>query len=333
MKALVTGASGFIGSHLVERLVELGIEPYALMRKTSSSENLGQTKFKRIEGDLSDIESLRKAVRGMDLVFHLAGATAAKNREAFFNHNAKGTRNLAKAVAEENKSLKRFVYVSSLAAGGPAKSFRPRVESEPEEPISAYGESKLQGEKELLAFKADFPITVIRPPIVFGPKDKNVFLFVQGVARRLSPMLKGATDSGDKYYSIVHVRDLCSGILAAASPRGLALPSGEIFYVSNTGTVTYEEIISTISTHLNKRPLRLPVPIFVLKGAAASLTLLSSLTGKAFPFGNDKLNEILPDYWVCSNKKAQDKLGFQPQFDFFSGMGDAIKWYRDEKWI
>src|ERR1035437_7835988 len=116
MKALVTGASGFIGSHLVERLSELGIEAHALMRKSSSSANLGGVRFRRGEGDLSDLASLRKAVKGMDLVFHLAGVTAAKTREGYFVHNAKGTRNLAQAVAEENPGLKRFVYVSSLAA-------------------------------------------------------------------------------------------------------------------------------------------------------------------------------------------------------------------------
>jgi dihydroflavonol-4-reductase len=333
MKALVTGASGFIGSHLVERLASAGIEPHALMRKTSSSANLGGTSFKRLEGDLSDVASLRKAVQGMDLVFHLAGATAAKNRDGYFTHNAKGTENLARAVAAENPKLRRFIYVSSLAAGGPAKSFRPRVENEPDEPVSAYGESKLQAEKELLVFKADFPVTVIRPPVVFGPKDKNVFLFIQGVARRVVPMIRGATETGDKYYSIIHVRDLVSGILQAATPAGLELPSGEIFYLSNTTTVTYDEIISTIATHLGRRPLRVPVPQLALKGAAASMTLISNLIGRAMPLNNDKLNELLPDYWVCSNQKAQDKLGFRPEYDFFSGMGDAIRWYRDAKWI
>src|SRR5690242_9750279 len=132
MKALVTGASGFIGSTLIEELGTLGFEVYALMRKSSSAANLDGMRMTRVEGDLSDEASLRAAIRSvpdLDYVFHLAGATTGPNREFYFEHNANGTRRLAQAVADERPGLQRFVYVSSLAAAGPSRSMTPRVES------------------------------------------------------------------------------------------------------------------------------------------------------------------------------------------------------------
>lgn len=175
MRALVTGASGFIGSTLIQELSTLGFEVHALMRKTSSDANLAGLNYRRVQGDLSDEGSLREAVRGVDYVFHLAGLTAAKNREEFFAHNALGTERLAKVVAEERPGLSRFVYVSSLAASGPASSLEaPLTESQAEHPVSAYGESKLAGEHALLRYKDVYPISIIRPPMVYGPRDKGV---------------------------------------------------------------------------------------------------------------------------------------------------------------
>lgn len=333
MKILVTGASGFIGSHLVEKLSQAGHEVFALLRRSSKVEHLSQVPYTRVEGDLQDPESLAKAVRGMDVIFHLAGATASKDRAGYFRNNAKGTMHLAQAAAKESRGLKRFIYVSSLAAAGPARSLRPRTESENEEPVSAYGESKLQGEKELLAFKADYPVTIIRPPVVYGPRDTGVFLIIQSVARRIAPVMKGAAEDGQKHYSIVHVHDLVQGLISCISPEGLALKSGEVFYFSNSLSVTMDEILSAASAHLQRKPLRIPIPRSLLKAVAASMTGFSKLTGIAFPLNNDKVNEILPDYWLCSNSKAEKSLGFKPQHDLFSGMGDTVRWYREEKWL
>lgn len=333
MKALITGATGFIGSHLAEQLSSQGVETCALMRASSHPRNLGSTRFQRVEGDLLDPNSLRKAVKGMDVVFHLAGVVTGPNRNYFFMHNARGTQALAEAVARENPQLKRFVYVSSLAAGGPSESQLPRVETQQDQPVSAYGESKLQGEKELLAFKGDFPVSIVRPPIVYGPRDRGVFVFVQSVVRRVAPVIAGSGKDRQKYYSIVHVDDLCRGIISAAGTKGQSIPSGERYYISGNIAVTYEEIISTISSHLKVSPLKVRVPQFALRGAAMGVTLVSRVTGKSFPLNMDKLNEITPDYWVCSNDKAKRELGFSPEKEFFSGMGETIAWYKKHKWI
>jgi nucleoside-diphosphate-sugar epimerase len=334
MKALVTGASGFIGSTLIEELDRLGFEARALMRRTSSAANLEGVKFERVEGDLSDAESLRRAVKDVDYVFHLAGVVAAKDRDAYFENNCAGTLRLAEAVAEARPGLSRFVFVSSMAAGGPASSSRsPRDESHADAPVSAYGESKLQAERELLRFKDAYPISIVRPPMVYGPKDKATFVFIQTVSRNLMPIFRASNGDGQKYYSSIHVKDLVRGIVQAAVAPKDKVPSGEIFYLASDEAVSYEQLMSTIAEHLNRDPLRFRVPIFALKAAALGLTAVGRVTNRTFPLNLDKLNEILPDYWVCSNRKARDRLGFVPEFEVQAGMANAIDWYKRQHWI
>lgn len=334
MKALVTGASGFIGSSLIEELGTLGFDVRALMRSTSSTRNLEGLRYERAEGSLDDLESLHKAVSGVDYVFHLAGATTAKNRAAFLQHNAEGTARLAQAVAEGCPNLTRFVYVSSLAAAGPSRSLQPRVENdEVDRPVSHYGESKLLGEHELLKFKNRFAVTVVRPPIVYGPKDKDMFLFIQSVARNLMPLLSGRTEDGHKYYSTIHVKDLCRGMVQAGLAKAGSVPSGEIFYLAGDGMTTNEKLMQTIAEYLDRDPLRIRVPNSVIKAIAYGMTAVSRVTGIRSPLNIDKLNDILPDYWICSNQKAKNLLGFSPEYDLKTGLSHSIEWYKKQRWI
>lgn len=333
MKALVTGASGFIGSTLIEELIQHGVEVFALMRKTSDASNLAGLSFKRVEGDLSDPASLSHAVQGMDYVFHLAGATSAPDREAYFRQNAQGTRNLAEAVAAHQPGLCRFLYVSSLAAAGPSSSQRPRVESEPNHPVSAYGASKLQGETELLAFADRFPLAIVRPPMVYGPKDKGVFVAIQAVSRNLMPVLQGSTPDRHKYYSSVHVRDLCQGIRLVGLAPADRVKSGEIFYVTSNEVHTYRDLLTAAAKALGNRPFSFPVPKFVLAAGAFGANALGKVTGKTYPLNPDKLNELYPDYWVCSNEKVRERLAFKPRYEMMEGMADTVRWYKEQRWI
>lgn len=332
MKALVTGASGFIGSSLVEELTSQGWEVRALLRHSSRLDNLANQRFERAEGSLGDKKSLERAVQGVDFVFHLAGSVRARTQEEFYKANAQGTRNLAEAVSQrKGNPLSRFVYVSSLAAGGPQEEFDLRVESYPDVPVSDYGASKLQGEKELLIFKDKFPISILRPPMVYGPRDKDVFIFVKSVNRNLVPLLKPSSSSANKHYSVIHVKDLCRAIYQAALAS--EVPSGEVFYVSEDQTYTMEEIYATIAQALNRKPIHLRLSPSLLKGVTSLLMLAQRFTGKTFALNSDKLNEILADYWICSNQKAKVQLNFEPEFDFRSGMKNTVQWYQQEHWI
>jgi nucleoside-diphosphate-sugar epimerase len=273
-----------------------------------------------------------KKIPQLNYVFHLAGATAAPNREAYFEQNAEGTAKLAKAVAAEHPELTRFVHVSSLAAAGPADSKVPRLESEPNRPISAYGESKLQSEKEILKYKSTFPVTIIRPPMVYGPRDKGVFVVIKTISKNLMPLPpSSASPDGNKYYSLIHSKDLCRGIVQAALAKDI--PSGEIFYLSGDEIVTYQDLLNAMAEKLGNDPWKFKVPLLALKAGALAGTVLGRVSKKTFALNLDKLNEIKPDFWVCSNEKAKKQLGFVPEFSLTSGMSNTIDWYKRHKWI
>jgi nucleoside-diphosphate-sugar epimerase len=309
------------------------------MRRTSSPANLKDLKYQRVEGDLSDFESLKRAVSshgGMNYVFHLAGATAAPTRASFFECNAGGTASLARAVAEAGVKPSRFVYVSSLAAGGPALSREPRKETDPDRPVSAYGESKREGERELLRYSDRFPISIVRPPLVYGPKDKNVFLIIKTIARNVMPILAGSrSDGGDgkKYYSVIHVKDLARGIVQAGLAPADKVPSGEIFYLADDRIHSYQEFLHSVSDCLGNHPVKFPVPKALIRVAALAATAAGKLTGKSFALNMDKLNEVLPDYWICSNEKAKKMLGFSTEYQLSTGMPQTIQWYRRQGWL
>lgn len=333
--ALVTGASGFIGSHLVEALGKRQVEVRALLRSSSSTENLRGLKYERATGHLGDAASLAQAVRGVNVVFHLAGATAAPNREAYFEANAWGTRRLMAACAQEQSrtgKLQRVVLVSSLAAAGPSTEAHAAREDATPRPNSNYGQSKLQGEIEALKFKDQVPLTILRPPIVYGPRDKQVFLFIQGVARRVVPALRGNNAARDKFYANIYAFDLVDALLLAGLSK-MHVPSGSIYFVASEESLAYGKMLDQIGDALGVRPIKVPVGKSMLWLAAEACTWAGKIVGKTLPFNRDKLNEILPDYWTCSIEKARRELEFQPRTPWAEGMKSTVAWCREKGWI
>lgn len=337
MKALVTGGSGFIGSTLIASLTRRGISVDVLMRKTSSEKNLEGLKYRRVEGDITDFESLKKAVAGVDVIFHLAGAISAKDRTEYFRSNAEGTANLARAAEEVNRTeqgrVSRFVYVSSMAAGGPSASSSPRTESDPDAPVSAYGESKLAGEGELLRRQGSFLPLILRPPLVYGPKDQATLVLMKMVAKRIIPKFSSQTEDGEKHYSVVHSLDLVEAIATLGTIPEDRVRSGEIFYVSSGEEVTYSRLMRSMAEALGVKTITLPLGMPIVRIAATASALLGRLLGKSFVLNRDKLNEIIPDYWTCSNLKLMTKTSWRPQINLEQGMKDAVDWYRTNRWI
>lgn len=333
MKTLVTGANGFIGSTLIKKLNHFGFEVFALLRKSSDTKNLEGLKYTRCEGSLNDINSLNKAVQGMDYIFHLAGVTSAASSNDYFEHNAYGTARLAQATSKYCKNIKNFIYVSSLAAGGPAYSLVPRTELDKDDPVSLYGISKLKGEQELLKYEKIFPLGIIRPPMVYGPKDKGLFFMIKTVSKNWIPILPGTSKEKKKYYSSIHSEDLSTGLIQAATSQQKKPISNRIFYLSEDKINSYEEIMTLIAKKLGKKPFRIKISKFTLQTTAFFLGIIGGLTKKNFPLNQDKIHEILPNYWICANQKAKDTFGFNPQFKLDLDLITTIEWYQKNKWL
>ncbi len=330
MKALVTGGSGFIGSTLIDALTKRGVSVSVLMRKTSLDRNLQGLTYERVEGDISDFESLRRAVKGVDTVFHLAGVISARDRAEYFRYNSEGTAHLARAAAEAG--IERFVYISSLAAGGPAGA-SPRVETDADRPVSIYGESKKAGEDELLRYRNSFLPLILRPPLVYGPKDQATLLLVKTVANRFVPKFSAATPDGEKHYSVIHSRDLVEAIVELGTTAKDRFDNGDIFYISSGEDIPSSRLMGSMAAALGVKPWTLPLPMPVVGVAAGAMTVLGRVLGRSFVLNRDKLNEILPDYWTCGNEKLTTKTSWRPSITFEEGMRDAVNWYRANGWI
>ena len=240
MQALVTGAAGFIGSHLVEALLQRGVQVRCLVRPTSHLKWLQGLPVEIIYGDCQEKDSLGPGVKDVDLVFHLAGVTRALEAKTYFEVNALGTENLVQACLEHNTQLHKFIYVSSLAAAGPGRNGGKKKESDPCEPVSPYGRSKRRGEELALSQAHEFPLLILRPSAVYGPRDKAFLALFQCLSKRIKPSFSGEV----RHLSLCSVQDLVGGLLLAAETR---TKSGEIFFLSDGQDYRMGEINDSIA--------------------------------------------------------------------------------------
>lgn len=327
MKVLVTGATGFIGAALARRLAARGDAVRALVRRTSATAELEKLGVERLTGDLADRAALAAAVDGCDLVVHLAGLVKAVRPQELFHANADGTRRVAEACAAAARPP-RLVYVSSLAAAGPARDGRPRSEDDAPAPVSLYGESKLAGERAVRAQAGRVEACVVRPPIVYGPGDREFMPPLLRMARLGVALQPGG---GEKRYSTVHVEDLCEGILAvAARGRPLGAAGGEgVYFLDDGPDHGWAEIAGAAAAALGRRARLLRVPAALATVAAAGSTLAMALTGRARILSLDKLREIREACWTCTAERARREVGYAPRFDLAAGMADAVAWFRE----
>ena len=249
MKVLVTGATGFVGSHVVDELLKRDIRTAYIARATSNHRWLEGKTVELVEGSLSNLSSLKDAVQDVDIIIHVAGSTAAKNEEAFRQGNEVATQNLIDAVRAYRPELKRFVHISSLTVSGPAKDAdHPVRESDPCHPLTAYGRTKLLAEKVIHAAMDDIPCTIIRPPAVFGPRDPATLTFFQAVNKGVAPLI--GFDA--KQVSLVHVGDLARGIVDAALSENTV---GKTYNIGSDETYTWTQI-ANVTAAVTGRKIR-----------------------------------------------------------------------------
>lgn len=322
---LVTGATGFIGHTLAARLLERGDRVRLLVRDPARARDLSAAGAELAVGDVSRPSTLPAAVDGVEVVVHLAGLVKAVTREELFRVNAGGTRAVARAAAAAGRP--RFVLVSSLAAAGPSREGRPRVEEDRPAPVSQYGESKLAAEDELRELAGRLEATVVRPPAVYGPRDPE---FLPALFRMARTGVVVKAGFGDKRYSLIHVQDLADAILLAAE-RGkrLGASGNEGIYFADDGTVRgWEELGRLTLEALGRRGVMLPLPEAVSWLAAGASTLASRLTGRAAILSLDKMMEIREAAWTCSSERARRELGWAPRHELAEGLRQSVEWFR-----
>jgi nucleoside-diphosphate-sugar epimerase len=326
MKALVTGATGFIGSHVAEALVRRGLKVLCTVRPTSDRTWLQGLDVTLVEGDVTDRDSLIPAVSVADYIFHVGGITKAKKESMYYKVNADGSRVLYEVCLEHNPHVKKIVHVSSLAAAGPSEVGRPRMETDPPRPLTIYGRSKFEGEKYALEYMKSLPITILRPPAVYGPREKDILFYFQAMRRHLRPMV----GFKPKYLSLIYVRDLVRAImLAAESPRS----AGEVYFVDDGRIRTWTEFAGTIHEHLPTWTFPVTVPESLLTVVAFVAEFLAQFSPRPALLNRQKMIELRQVAWTCSSEKIRRELGFEPEYTLERGCAETIQWYREQGWL
>ena len=330
---MITGASGFIGSFIVEEALKRGFETWAAVRKSSSREYLQDERIKFIELNLSSKEQLVEQLRGQafDYVVHAAGVTKCLNKADFHRINTEGTKNLVTALLELQMPLKRFVFVSSLSVFGAIREQQPYEEireTDSPQPNTEYGRSKLEAERFLdsLSSQPPFPYVILRPTGVYGPREKDYFLMAQSIKQHSD----FAVGYKRQDITFVYVSDVVQAVFLALEKgqtgRKYFLSDGEVYQSTTFSDLIHEEL---------GRPwwIRITAPVWVLRIVTFFGEYYSRLTGKITALNNDKYNILRQRNWRCDIQPAIDELGYHPEVDLKEGVRRAIKWYKEQGWL
>ena len=337
-RILVTGATGFIGSFIVEEALNKGMEVWAAMRKTSSLEYLRDSRIHRIELNLSSEDDLKNQLKDhpFDYVVHAAGVTKCIHQEDFYRINTEGTKNLVNAIRTLKMPLKRFVYLSSLSIFGPIREQQPYqeiTEADTPQPNTAYGKSKLLAEQFLdginESLKADeepFPYVILRPTGVYGPREKDYFLMAKSI--------KGHSDFSVGYkqqdITFVYVQDVVQAVFLAIdygkTGRKYFLSDGQVYQSSTFSNLIHQEL---------GRPwwIRIKAPIWILRIVTFFGEHIGRMTGKITALNNDKYHILKQRNWRCDIQPAIDELGYHPEYPLELGVPQTIRWYKENKWL
>ncbi len=327
MKAFVTGANGFLGSHLVDRLLERGDEVHTLIRRTSNLQWLIGKNVQFHYGDVTgDLKGLREGIAQVDVLFHVAGIIRALQPRTYYEVNAQATERILKTCLEVNPRLKRVVVVTSLAAHGPGVDDHPAREDDDCYPLTDYGKSKRDAEIIALKYADRLPVTIIRPPAIYGPRDDQIFDFFRIVRWGLAPL----PGFGRRVLNLSHVGDVVTGlVLASESPKA----PGEIFFVGEDRNYDWSEAADAIGAALHRRPLKVRLPETLIYGMGGISEIVGRVVRRSFPLNWDYAKNFLQRNWAVDIAKAKEILGFKPAFSLKEGAAQTADWYRSEGWF
>jgi dihydroflavonol-4-reductase len=323
MKAFITGGTGFIGSHLVDTLLDQGGNEIRCMVR-SNEKWLEGKEYKKINCDLNDISALQKAMDGVDVVFHLAGVVKAKETRVFERVNVEGTENLLRVA--QKLGVPKVVISSSQAAAGPSIN-KPVTEDDEMLPVSRYGESKMRMENMIHRIAdGSSQVSIIRPSSVYGPREEDIYTFFKIAAKGICPIVGRGQG---KSISIAHVNDIVNGILLASNHEHQGVRT---YFLSSERGYNWHEIRDATSNALGRKLLTINVPARMVKSVGKITESTASFFGNYPVMNEDKAKEMVLS-WVCSVDKAIKELGYKQKIDLNEGILNTINWYKRHNWL
>lgn len=325
-RALVTGGTGFVGSHLVERLLRSGYAVTCLVRDPLHLRWLEGKKVRLVHGDCTVPDSLAPALQDVSVIFHCAGLTSAKRAHDYYAVNHFGAKNLIEACARNTSGIEKFILVSSQAAAGPSPDGRPNHDGNEPRPVSDYGRSKLLAENEVRGYQDRMPVVILRPSIVYGPRDADVYELFRWASRGLTFEMTG----GDRYINLCYVEDLAAALLLAADRT---TKSGSVYYVAENRPYSWSEFRSELllTGGVRASSIKLPYEAAYLIGLASEMRSL--FTKKPALMNRQKVREAAHRYWLCDMGKIEHDLCFRAEYPLQKGLELTWQWYRKNRWL
>ncbi|MBR9974751.1 MAG: NAD-dependent epimerase/dehydratase family protein [Bacteroidetes bacterium] len=323
----LTGGSGFIGSHLVDRMIQEGHEVRTLVRRSSNLRWLEGKPVQLVEGDVRDAASLEALLRGADYVYHIAGVVKARTREDYYDGNVRATENMLEGTKQFAPNARRFLYVSSQTVAGPSPSLdRPVCEEDEPQPLTTYAKSKLAAEHAVRAAGDSLPWTIVRPPAMYGPRDTEIFIYFQALSRRLQSLI----GFDDKRLSLLHSDDLVTGMVLAAEAD---ISVGKTYYIASSEFYSWTRVGRVTADIMGTRALTVRIPHSLVYTIAAFAQNFAAMQRKAATLNIEKARDITRRYWTCDISKAQRELGYTQRIGIEEGIRDTVEWYRAQGWL
>lgn len=332
-KILITGASGFIGSFLVEEGLKRNYEVYAGVRRTSSRQYLQDSRIKFIELDFSNKQKLVATLKNhaaqngpFDYIVHNAGSTKTLSDNGFIQSNAQFTEHFVTAIKEAAIIPGKFVYISSLAAIGPgdAKSLKPVLLSDVPKPVSLYGESKLQAEN-FIRSQPGLPYLILRPTGVYGPRDKDFLVYFKSLNNSLDLQIGRKKQN----FSLIYVKDMARAVFCAIESDKI----NTAYFVSDGKAIDSAIFSKTIKEKLGKKAVHITIPLTAAKAYVAINDNICRRLKIVSPLNKDKFKELTNLNWLCEAEPLMRETGFVPQYTLEQGVQETIAWYRQMKWL
>jgi nucleoside-diphosphate-sugar epimerase len=324
-KVLITGATGFVGSHVLDHLVRGGHPIRALVRPTSDTTKLAEIGAELVPGGLHDTASLGVAVRDVDVIIHQAAVTHARSEAEYHRVNEAGTRDLLNAALGTTPPPRRFLYLSSLAAAGPSYDGKPVEPEDEPRPLTAYGRSKLGGERACLEAHQRIEVVILRAPAVYGPGDRELLRFFRLAARGILPVPTGSP----RPVQMVHVDDLARAIALGTQAPGAA----GIMHIADPDPRPWEEVARMVAAAVGAKARVVRIPAGLVRAAAATVEGMMRVLGKSSLLNRDKAEELLAPAWLCETDRARTALGFESRIPLGRGLHDTARWYKDNAWL